>query len=391
MEEPLAHFDRHIPSLSRLFNAFFRLGTTAFGGPAMIAYIRKMAVGQKQWLDSDSFQDGIALCQAIPGATAMQMAAYVGLKAGGVRGAMASYIGFGLPAFLLMLGLSFMYARAHGLPAVISAFSGLQAIIVAIVANASVSFGKNALKNWKSVFIAIVSAGLFGLMVNPVSIILLAAILGMGLHGEQPGPGPSHPGMGKSPVLPLLVVVSFSAAGFACLLFFRKELFDLAALMSKIDLIAFGGGFASVPLMFHEIVEVRSWINGPTFLNGIILGQFTPGPIVITATFVGYLLHGFPGALVATIAIFLPSFLMVIAVAPWFERIRLFPWFAKAIKGTSDSFVGLLLAVTVRFGMHIHWDWAHTALAIAAFTALILKTDILWVVLGGTVLSVLIF
>ena len=105
------------PALAKLFISFLRMGITAFGGPAMIAYIRKMAVGEKKWLDGESFQDGVALCQTIPGATVLQMAAYIGLKARGVAGAAASYLGFGLPAFLLMLAISFAYACTHELPA----------------------------------------------------------------------------------------------------------------------------------------------------------------------------------------------------------------------------------------------------------------------------------
>jgi chromate transporter len=161
--------------------------------------------------------------------------------------------------------------------------------------------------------------------------------------------------------------------------------------MSKIDLIAFGGGFASVPLMFHEIVEVRSWMDASTFLNGIVLGQFTPGPIVITATFVGYLVHGLLGALVATIAIFLPSFLILVGVAPWFDRLRTSPWFTRAIGGVLCSFVGLLFTVTVRFALNVHWDWPHLALGAAALTALVLKVDILWVVVAGTAISAFAF
>ena len=191
--------------------------------------------------------------------------------------------------------------------------------------------------------------------------------------------------------LPLLVFLVISAACYALLFFFRKDLFHLAVLMSKIDLIAFGGGFASVPLMFHEIVEVRSWMDGPTFLNGIILGQFTPGPIVITATFVGYLVHGLAGAIVATVAIFLPSFLILVGVAPYFDRLRASPWFARAIGGILCSFVGLLFTVTIRFALNVHWDFPHMALAGAAFAALIFKLDILWVVLAGTAVSVLVF
>ena len=114
-----------IPTVQELFLSFFRLGLTAFGGPAMIAEIRKTAVGKKEWLSEASFRDGTALCQMIPGATAMQAAAYVGLRSRGIGGGAASFIGFGLPACILMLILSALYARAHALPAVVSVFTGL--------------------------------------------------------------------------------------------------------------------------------------------------------------------------------------------------------------------------------------------------------------------------
>ena len=393
MEIVQAHHDgQHGPSLPLLFISFLRMGITAFGGPAMIAYIRKTAVGEKQWLDSESFQDGVALCQTIPGATAMQMAAYVGLKARGVRGATSCYVGFGLPAFLLMLTLSFAYSLTHELPAVISIFSGLQAVIVAVVANATLSFGKTSVKNWKSVVIALVAAGLFWIMANPLLIIILAALLGMLLTGRQPvAQRAIHPASIRHTTIPLLFFLFASAAGFALLFFYRREFFGLAVLMSKIDLIAFGGGFVSVPLMFHEIVEIRSWMDPSTFLNGIVLGQFTPGPIVITATFVGYMVYGLPGAIIATVAIFLPSFLILVGIAPWFDRLRSSPWFTRAIRGILCSFVGLLFTVTMRFALNVHWDWPHLALAAAAFAALVFKLDILWVVLAGTAISAFAF
>jgi chromate transporter len=303
-----------------------------------------------------------------------------------------SYVGFILPAFLFMLALSYAYARTHQLPAVVAIFSGLQAVIVAVVANATLSFGKTSLRSWKSVALALIAAALFWLRANPVLIIILAALLGMLLDG-RPTASRSFHHSSQMPhtTQPLLLLFLASAAGLALLLFLRKELFHLAVLMAKIDLIAFGGGFGSVPIMFHEIVEVRSWMDGHTFLNGIVLGQFTPGPIVITATFVGYLVHGFPGAIVATIAIFLPSFLILIGVAPWYDRMRSSPWFTKAIGGILCSFVGLLLSVTIRFGLNVQRDWTHVALAIAAFAALYYKVDILWVVLAGTAVSAFAF
>jgi len=380
------------PTLAALFGSFLRLGSTAFGGPAMIAYIRKMAVTQKQWLDSESFQDGVALCQIIPGATAMQIAAYVGLKVRGARGALATYFGFGLPAFFLMMALSVLYSVTHKLPAVISVFSGLQAVIVAVVANAALSFRKTSLRNWQDVLISGIAAGLFWLMANPALIILLAAFLGMLLSSrQQANLRAEHDIKISTTTRPLLLFLLIAVSGFALLYFLQKDLFQIAILMSRIDLIAFGGGFASIPIMFHEIVEVRSWMDGPTFLNGIILGQFTPGPIVITATFVGYLVRGFAGAFVATIAIFLPSFLVLVGVAPYFDRLRTSPWFTRAINGILCSFVGLLLTVTIRFALNVHWDFPHIALAVAAFAGLIFKLDILWVVLAGTAISILVF
>lgn len=389
MNEPLL-VTTPAPTLSRLFLAFLRLGITAFGGPAMIAYIRERAVGRESWLTKDAFQDGVAICQTIPGATAMQVAAYVGLRVRGVRGAVVSYVGFGLPAFLLMLLLSALYTRAHALPVVIAAFSGLQALIVAVVANATLSFGRTTLTSWRHGVIALMAAVLFWMAVHPVLILLLAALLAMVLPRRQPAQTPAG-SRTKIPATfrPLVCLITVAAASFALLAFFSPKLAQLAMLMARIDLIAFGGGFASVPLMFHEIVEVRGWLTGPTFLDGIALGQFTPGPIVITATFVGYLLHGLAGACVATVAMFLPSLLLVIGVAPYFARLRASLWFRRAISGVLCSFVGLLATVTIRFALQVHWDGLHLFLGVAALTALLRKVDILWVIVVGTVVSLL--
>ncbi|MEW6593725.1 MAG: chromate efflux transporter [Thermodesulfobacteriota bacterium] len=377
------------PSLFRLFAAFLRLGTTAFGGPAMIAYIRELAVERHRWLDQETFREGVALSQTIPGATAMQVAAYVGLRTRGVRGAITSYLGFGLPAFLFMLALSALYSRTHTLPAVIAAFSGLQAVIVAVVANATLTFGKSAISGWKHATIAIAAAALFGLAAHPVLILLLAALLGMALpggHAAHSPPAPSAPL--PATTRPLLILLIATAAASILLALFRRDLGQLALLMARIDLIAFGGGFGSVPLLFHEIVNVRGWLGGPTLLDGIALGQFTPGPIVITATFVGYLRHGLAGASIATVAIFLPSLLLLIGVAPHFARLRASRRCNRAIDGVLCSFVGLLSTVTIRFAMQIHWQWPHLLLAVAAFAALLRKTDILWVVLAGAAAAV---
>ncbi len=380
------------PSLPRLFLSFLRLGTTAFGGPAMVAYIGKMAVEQNHWLDDESFQDGVALCQTIPGATAMQTAAYVGLRSRGIAGAAACFVGFGLPALCFMAGLSAVYARTHDLPLVLAAFQGLRAVMVAIVANAALTFGKRSLRAPADIIIACLAAALFAVKMNPILVILLAALLGLALYRRvrlKP-PAAVEPAVNTRSRWRLMPILAVVAAGFALLFMVDRGLFDLGILMFRIDLFAFGGGFASVPLMYHEIVDVRAWMDGETLMNGIALGQVTPGPIVITATFVGYLLRGIAGAIVATVSVFLPSFLMVVGVIPYFDRLRASDYFNRCMSGILASFVGLLLSVTIQFALDVSWDVPRTLLAGAALATLLLSVDVLWVVLAGIALSLII-
>lgn len=383
---------RPVPSLVQLFGSFLRLGLTAFGGPAMLAYVRKMVVDQKHWLDGEDFRDGIALCQVIPGATVMQAAAYVGLRTRGVIGAAVSFVGYGLPAFILMMILSAIYSSTHLLPVVVSTFSGLQAITVAILFSATVSFGKTSLKDWRHILLAAASAAAFWMRVNPILVILSSALLGLALL-ETKRPSAQHPlelSRARFP-RPLLPILAVGSVGFLALFLLRRPWFNLAALMFRVDLFAFGGGFASVPLMFHEVVEVRNWMDATTFLNGIVLGQVTPGPIVITATFVGYLLDGVVGGLLATVCVFSPSFIILVGSVPYYDRLRSSPRFEKVIGGIFASFVGLLLATTLRFASQVPWDFPHIALAGVALAALLVKVDILWVILVGTLISAIAF
>jgi len=378
------------PSLTHLFLSFLRLGVTAFGGPAMVAYIRKLAVEKNHWIGEQDARDGVALCQTIPGATAMQLTAYVGFRVRGVAGAAISFIGFGLPAVLFMIILSALYIRTHALPSVISVFNGLQVIIVAIVAVATLSFGKVSIKTWKNAGNALIAAALFALKVNPIMVIIICALLGMIFYGRESASVRPHPAYRAGIPRSFFLILSGAIIVLGLLYLLDQRLFDLAVLMSKIDIFAFGGGLASIPLMFHEVVEVRFWMDGLTFLNGIALGQVTPGPIVITATFIGYLLYGLFGGLIASIFVFLPSFMMVVGIIPYFDRLRNLPYFKSVTTGILCSFAGLLLIVTMRFALDIPWDLHRILLGCAAFVALVLKIDILWVILSGAAISTII-
>ncbi len=379
------------PSLTDLFLSFLRLGATAFGGPAMMAYVRDLAVARKKWIDQETFRGGVALAQSIPGATAMQTVAYVGLHARGVSGALVAYVGFGLPAFLLMLGFSILYGVSHDIHWVMSIFSGLQVIVVAIVAHAAFSFGRSSLKRPMHFVLAAAAAVAFGLALSPFYVVLGAAFFGALLlrsKAEEQPAGMRGKGRDMRPVLVLLAILTI---GLAVLFVLRPGLFSLAVLMLKVDLFAFGGGFASIPLMLQEIVYDRGWMDAHSFMDGIALGQVTPGPIVITATFVGYLTHGLSGALLATVAIFTPSFLLLVITAGFFDRLKRSPIFMRAVQGVLASFVGLLLYVTIRFAAAVPWDLMHALMMLASAIALFRKIELLYIVPISAALSLVLF
>jgi len=242
MEIQISQNNRNSPSISNLFLSFLKLGLTAFGGPAMVAYIKKMAVDRHKWLDEATFKDGVVLCQSIPGSTAMQTAAYVGLRARNIFGAFASYVGFGLPAFILMLILSVFYASSHNMPKVVSLFSGLQVIVVSIVAQAAFSFGKSMVKSYRDFFIPVISGILFWRGMSPFIVILGAALAGIVFFKRSDTPKTYNDVKKENQLfkqISLMVMIPFLFL--LGLYFFDKNLFRLAALMFKINFFAFGG------------------------------------------------------------------------------------------------------------------------------------------------------
>jgi chromate transporter len=375
--------------VTTLFFSFLKLGLTAFGGPAMVAYVKELAVEKKKWLDGKTFQEGIALAQAIPGATVIQVAAYVGLKTRGIIGGLASFIAFGFPAFLLMLILSSIYAKTHTIPEVISVFTGLQVIVVPIVANAFLSFAKPVIKSKEEIVVAILSFLLFLIKVNPFLIIITCFIFSQLIFNDKTITDKKI--QNKINLTGIITLLFIVFAGLIFLYFFDKTLFNISLIMMKIDFFAFGGGYASVPLMLHEIVDRLKWIDSKTFMDGIALGQVTPGPIVITATFVGYLLKGLTGAFVATIGVFTPSFIILALATELSEKIKHSKVFLRGKQGLLASFTGLLLFATLKFTLAVSWNEIKIAIALLSFIALLKRVNIFYVVVAGAALSVFIF
>jgi chromate transporter len=358
-------------SFTELFLSFFWIGLTAFGGLAMTAHIRKSIVLRKKWIDADTFDAGLALCQVIPGAIVMQLVAYIGLKLRGIRGAMVSFVAFGFPAFLIMLALSVIYKHTKNLSAVEWVLGNLRVLIVAIMANAVYLFGKKNFRNVNDWIIAVVAAGLFFVKLHPALVLLIAALLGMIFTKKEFSAS-------REIVIPktfgfFLLSLFLVALVFGTLFFVNIKYFRLATIMLHVDVFSFGGGLAATPIMYHELVDVFRWFDKKTFMDGIILGQVTPGSIIIAATFFGYLHLGIAGSIFATICVFTPSFLILMGIIPFFDKLRAYPQFNKVINGILCSFVGLLAVITYHFIIDVHWNAISIMITILVFGFMVRK------------------
>lgn len=375
------------PSYKSLFATFFRIGISAFGGLAMTAYIRKHVVDRKQWLSGESFDTGLALCQVIPGAIVMQLAAYIGLKLKGIRGALVSFVGFGLPAFLVMFTLSVLYKHARNISTVELMLNGLRVVVVAIVANAAFTFGKKNFRNTNDIVISGIAIVLFFVKLYPALVLLITGLLGAVLSKDKCD---NLSGTGQSNTFRFFLSLLLVVVGCAGILFLiNKSYFILAITMLHIDLFSFGGGLAAMPIMYHEFIDVLNWFDEKTFIDGMILGQVTPGSIIISATFFGYIKYGIVGSILSTICIFTPSFLILMGIVPFFDRLTTYPRFTRIINGILCSFVGLLVVITYRFAIEITWTPVNTIITLLAFVLLVRKVDVLCIIAGALLLSLL--
>jgi chromate transporter len=385
------------PGLARLFFSFLVLGMTAFGGPAMVPFIRRMAVKRRGWITAESFDLGVATAQFLPGATAMQVAAYVGYRVRGVGGAVAAYLGFGLPAFGLMLGLSAIYFHARDAALAEAAFRGFKAVVTALVLSSALDFARSYLRSPLAAALALVAGVAFFLGGNPILILLaVCAVAALAFPREaargdavaEPEPAAAVPGGAWSHVGPALQVAAAPLAVLALLAWLRPDLFSLAVLMAKIDCFAFGGGYVSLPLMLHEVTS-RGIMGEAMFMDAVALGQITPGPIIITAAFVGYWMSGVLGAAVGAAFVFTPSLLLLLLAVPWADRLSRSAVARRVLAGSLVTLVGLMAAIGLRFGLAVAWGPAEIFVGVGALLALRLRVNVLWVVGGGGLVSVL--
>ncbi len=380
------------PSALKIFTSFLKLGMVAFGGPTAIAYVREMVVDEKKWMDEKSFNNGVALAQIIPGASVMQVAAYVGFYLRGILGAFAAFMAYALPAFLMMLFLTIIYIHAKSIPKTVSIFEALRIIVVSLAANGTLNFGKKSIRTVADLILVSIAALLFILKFSPFIVIFVSIIIGLLMCKDKITKSQLKINIPKEK-LRVYKYVAFIILGVilfnSFLYIISPKLFLLSTLMMKVDVFAFGGGYGSVPFMLHEVVDKYKLMDAKTFMDGIALGQITPGPIVITATFVGYLVAGFIGSIIATISVFTPSFIILLSSIPIFDSLRHNPIFKNILHVILVSFVGLLVAVTIRFTLLVDWSIPALIIFIVSFLLLYRKYNMLLVVLLSLILGYL--
>jgi len=382
--------------LSLLFTRVFKLGATAYGGPAMIGQIKETAVNRYGWVKEGEFMRGVALCQLIPGATMVQIVTYVGYRVRGILGALTAAVAFVLPAFIALLALSAIYFKFHSLWFIQALFKGLGAIVVAILLNACITFGKSILKDWKVILIAALSFFAFFFQWNFVLIFVLAAVVGFVLRPKIPQTKAAASGGPSLDVKKKEYLIIALLAAVICLALIVSyvvdpKITDLSLNLSKIGALAFGGGFTAIPLIQYEMVDRFHWLSTKEFLDGIALGQVTPGPILITATFVGYKVSSLLGAFMATLGIFFPSFFILVLLIPYHDRLRGVEKVRMMEQGVLGSFIGMLALVLYNFGKTSLVDLPSILMASGAFLAIYKKISLPYILVAGGMLSILIY
>lgn len=349
-----------------ILQVFLKLGFFAFGGPAAhIAMMEDEVVKKRQWISREKFVDLLGFTNLIPGPNSTEMAIHLGYIRGGKIGLLIAGVSFILPAMLIVLSLAVVYVGYGSLPAIAGIFNGVKPVILAIVVLALYRLAKSVLKGWKAwiTFIAVLAFSLFG--VKEIPLLLLAGILTLGYME-----------------LKKLRSKTLSVEPISLLLLFLTFL--------KIGSVLYGSGYVLLAFLESEFVHGFGVLSSKQLLDAVAVGQFTPGPVFTTATFIGYLIHGFWGAILATLGIFLPSFLLVYFLQPVFEKLRSSRRISIVLDGVNAASLALMAAVSVRLGMTTLFDQRSIVIFLVA-VILLLRTKInsTYLILAAALIGIL--
>jgi len=368
----------HSESLREIATLFLRLGTTAMGGPAAhIAMMDDEVVRRRQWLSREQFLDMLGATNLIPGPNSTEMAIHIGHQQAGFAGLIVAGACFIVPAALIVLAIAWAYVRFGAMPAAHGLLYGVKPVIIAVVLQALWGLGKAAIRSRILGVLAAVSLVAAMLQVND-----LVVLLGGGLVMIAAKAAMGEGGIRASIAIPSLAAISTGAVAVPF------SLTTLFLFFLKVGSILFGSGYVLLAFIRTDLVERLHWLTNAQLLDAVAVGQITPGPVFTTATFIGYLLGGLPGAIVATLGIFLPSFVFVALSGPLIPHIRRSPLASAFLDGVNVGAWALMVAVTYYLGRDAIIDWITMVLAaISAVALLRYRVNSTWLVLGGAVVG----
>ena len=378
--------------LRELTALFLKLGTISFGGPAAhVALIEREVVDKRRWVTKQQFLDMLGAANLIPGPTSTEMAINVGFVRAGWAGLCVAGASFILPAALITGAFAWAYVRFGALPQAVSVLGGIKPAVIAVIAVAIWRLGKAAVRNAGLAVLSGLALAAFFLGLNPIVILFSGGFAGMLVRQATALRGTSS----LSPLVfpwrrfavrraPWAAVLHPLAAVAALPVVVRPSLLRIGLFFLKVGAVLYGGGYVLLAFLEQGLVRQTAWLTRQQLLDAVAIGQFTPGPVLSTATFIGYILGGAPGAAVATVAIFLPSFFYVALLAPVLFRLRQSPWMAAFLDAVNVCAVSLMAGVTFRLASDALRGWPSRVIALAALAALLRwKINPAWVVLAG--------
>lgn len=385
-------------SLSSLFWAFLKIGSTAFGGfMSLISVVQNEIVERRRLLTQEEMLNGISLATILPGPIAVNVTAYVGYRLKGVPGAIAAATAVTLPAFLLLLGLSYAYFAYGAIPAVGQFFKGFIPAVGAVIVAAAWNMGKKGITGWQEGIIAILAfAVLLGIggFFSTLAIILASGLAGLLLFRPAPvhiasqGSHEKRRGAGRR----LFDAAPLLAGAVPFLSLDLSAVGKLIVTFAGMSLLLFGGGFVFIPLIQEIVVDGHGWVTRQEFIDSIALGQVTPGPILISAAFIGYKVAGLLGAVAATIAIFAPPAAVMVVSARYLHRIKESAPVKAALRGIRSAVIGMIAAAAVVVGGTAEANLVSVAIFAAAFAALVrFKVDVVWIIPTAGVTGLLLY
>jgi chromate transporter len=351
-----------IYSLRELVLYFLKLGTIGFGGPVALAgYMHRDLVEDRKWITEEDYKEGLALAQLAPGPLAAQLSIYIGYVHYRIIGATLAGIAFVIPSFLMVLALGYFYVKAGGLPWMQAIFYGIGAAVIGIIAISSYKLSKKSLgKNWLLWIIALVLAVVTFITEKEILWLILAAGVIVWLYKSPPE---FNKTLHTVFLIPIMLQISNTWT--------NEKLTQIAWFFFKAGAFVFGSGLAIVPFLYGGVVKEYEWLEEQQFLDAVAVAMITPGPVVITVAFIGYLVAGIPGACVAALATFLPCYLFTIIPAPYFKKYGKHPSIKAFVDGVTAAAVGAIIGAVFVLGKRQLTDVVSAVMALITILVLV--------------------